>query len=692
MEAARRVPFALIILLGVAACGVVTVLPTAGVLVPLELAVGAYGTLLLPGAVILRLLGWPRSLAAALPGCAAWSLVALAPGLMLALLVEQGLVVAILWLLAVIAAGLLIGRGKPVEVDVGGWGPFLLFAAGLIGFSALVWLSSWNNIGDAVEHIARMRKLTELDPPRSLEDLGLLPPETGLHPGYAFPLWHAAGAVTVWISGLEETFMFRYWPSMLVLFAATAIYRAGRVMFGCRAAGAATCIGYLGLFAFPDGGVGYFSQLSYPGYISIFLFWPLVIERAFTYLQQGGREPLWTMAAASFIVTAIHPSYAPFMVMVIGGFLVARTVLTRNREDLRRLGFTLAALVLPFLLFLVWLYPIANSSASNISDASGHFGTLVGKTGGLVYMEPDWLTRGGPAAIAALLLLPLASAATRTRAAAFIAGGSLVVILTLIVPFFFTPFADVVSISQGRRFLFYLPWAFALAGGALVLARLRYFGVAGALAAGVLLHLKWPGDFQYHLERPGPGWLAWVAAAGALFVLVAGALKKVNLTYGNGWALPILIAGVLPIAVAGLDEMKINRNEPDFNRRLLTAVRENVTRDDVLLALPQRAYRLSAQVPIYIMAAYGGHGGDTIRNQHALRRRDANRFFNPKTTDEEAQEIVTKWDVQWVLVRKDEYYPRGFLDQFTPVYEDDHFALYPVDSAAQARTETSRTS
>jgi hypothetical protein len=682
-ESVRAVPFALLILIGVAACGIVTLLPSGHGLLPVKLAVATWGTLILPGAVILRLLGWPRSLAAALPGCAAWSVTAVAPGFVLMLLTDGGLVVAVLWLLSVIGAGLLIGRGKPVEIEVR-WSAILWFVGATAAFSALLWVGSWNNVGDAVEHIARMRKITELDPPRSLDELGLLPPGTGLHPGYAFPLWHATGAVIVWISGLEETVMFRFWPTALFPIAALAIYRSGRAMFGSAAAGIATCIGYLGAFAFPIG-VGYFSQLSYPGYISIFLFWPLIIDRTFAYLHEGGREPVWTIAAASFAVSAMHPSYSPFMVLMIAAFVVARILVVRDRAEVRRMGVSFAAVTVPFLLFLIWLYPAADSSASTIARAGEHFNTLLNMNGDLVNMKSEWLTRGGPIAIAALLCVPLASAATRTRAAVFIASASVVVILTLLVPWLFTPFAHVMSISQGRRLLFYLPFASALTGGALMLARFRYFAVAGALALGALLYEVWPGDFKYMLRDPGPGWVAWVAAAGALVVLGLGAAGKLNLRYGDGWALPIVIAFVLPVAVVGLREMKTGRPEPNrINNRLIAAVNEYVTRDDVILALPKTAYRLTAQAPVYIVAAAGGHGGDTVVNQHVERRLDAKTFFD-STNPAEARAIVDRWDPQWVLVRKDLPYPRAFMQQFTPVYEDKLFALYPVDPAVIAR-------
>jgi hypothetical protein len=685
--ALRGVPFALFVLASLAASVVVCLLPHVGLLTPVKLAAATYAVLVLPGAVILRLLGWPRSFAAALPACATWSVTALAPGFVLMLLTDGGLLVAALWLLFVIGIGLLLGRGKPVEMDLRPTPLSLSFVVGIVLFSVLTWLGSWINVGDAVEHIARIRKISELDPPRSLDELGLLPPDSGLHPGYAFPLWHAAGALEVWISGLEETYLFRFWPSVLVPFAACAVYSAGRSMFGSRSAGLATCAAYLGVFAFPYGGDGYFKLLDYPGYICIFLFWPLVIDRTFTYLREGGREPILTVAAASFAVTAIHGSYTPFMIMMLGVFLLVRTAVARDRGDLRRLAVMLGAVTIPFFLFLIWLFPIADSAASTVARGSLHFVTLVDRHGGLVNMKPEWLTRGGPAAIAALVLVPLASAAARTRAAAFIGGTSALVILLLITPWLFTPFAHVESISQGRRLIFYLPFAFALTGGALILARFRYFAVAGALVAAALLHLRWQGDFSYALKEPGPGWVAWLSAVGAVVVLAAGAAGKLNLRYRNGWALAIVVAFVLPLAVTGIDGMGILKREKrsGLNKQFVAAVDEYVTRDDVLLGMPKYAYRLSSLAPIYVAAVAGGHGGDTVQNKSTERRQDATAFFTPGTSQQELEDIVRRWHVQWVLVRKDMPYPREYLSRFPPVYEDERYALYPVDPAVLGR-------
>jgi hypothetical protein len=376
------------------------------------------------------------------------------------------------------------------------------------------------------------------------------------------------------------------------------------------------------------------------------------------------------------------------MILLLAAFLVARFIMARDRtDDLRRLAVMLGAVTVPFLLFLVWLFPAADSSASTISRAGEHFVSLVNMDGSLVSMKADWLTRGGPIVIAALACVPIAAAAGRTRAAAFIAGTSAVVILILIVPYFFTPFAHVMSISQGRRLAFYLPFAFALTGGALILARFRWFAVAGALLAGAWLHHVLPGDFKYMLRDPGPGWLAWVAAAGALVAIGLAATRKVNVRYGDAWSLAIVIAFVLPTAAVGAHGIKTYRPEPArINDNVVAAVNQYVAQDDVILALPKQAYRLSALAPVYIVAAAGGHGGDTTVNHHAERRLDAKTFFDSKDPAE-LQAILQRWDPQWILVRKDLPYPREFMKQYTPVYEDKVFALYPIDPATIARID-----
>ena len=73
-------------------------------------------------------------------------------------------------------------------------------------------------------------------------------------------------------------------------------------------------------------------------------------------------------------------------------------------------------------------------------------------------------------------------------------------------PFLFPRFSDLVSLSQSRRAAGFVPFAFALVGGAAVLARvLGALVLPVALAAGIVLQLASPGDFGTKLDARRPG-------------------------------------------------------------------------------------------------------------------------------------------------------------------------------------------
>ena len=71
-----------------------------------------------------------------------------------------------------------------------------------------------------------------------------------------------------------------------------------------------------------------------------------------------------------------------------------------------------------------------------------------------------------------------------------------------------------------------------------------------------------------------------------------------------------------------------------------------------------------------------------MRSGGSTRRRSS----TPRTR-QKLQAILERWDPQWILVRKDLPYPREFMQQYTPVYEDKVFALYPIDPATIARID-----
>src|SRR3954462_14059428 len=130
-------------------------------------------------------------------------------------------------------------------------------------------------------------------------------------------------------------------------------------------------------------------------------------------------------------------------------------------------------------------------------------------------LPPGGVGRGGAIAIAALVLLPLAALVPLRRWSAFVLGGSLAVLAVTLTSALFPTFADLVSISQARRAAGFLPFAFAFAGGLIVLTSLlRWVVLPVALIAGIVLQIAFPGDFGYRLHDGGPAYVTWAAVLG----------------------------------------------------------------------------------------------------------------------------------------------------------------------------------
>src|SRR5207302_1032078 len=101
---------------------------------------------------------------------------------------------------------------------------------------------------------------------------------------------------------------------------------------------------------------------------------------------------------------------------------------------------------------------------------------------------------------------------------AFVLGGMVLVLALELSSFLFPRFSDLVSLSQSRRAAGFVPFAFAVAGGAAVLTRgLRLFVLPVALAAGIVLQQVYPGDFELHYAHGGrPSLATWIALWGGI--------------------------------------------------------------------------------------------------------------------------------------------------------------------------------
>ena len=542
-----------------------------------------------------------------------------------------------LWLM--IAAGVAalpfaLRRGRP-RAD---W-----YWLGVLGVGVLVGLLLWRVLpdpsGDALFHLARVRKLWAFD------DLSLNAVDEfvdgGLHPGYAFPLWHAFLALVAKVAGVDPTDVVVHEAAVLTPLAFLVVYEAGAVVFRSRWLGIATLAGTLGLTAFASGSGGALRLLALPataGGRSLLV--PATIALVFTYLRHPSRGRLVLVATSGLVLAVVHPTYALFTLLVLAGYGVVRLLVAPG--ELRTLALAGGALAVGALVFLAWLFPTVQDTASFTPSSSTvqsrkhgfdrYPGQFIVSSESRFHLNPEVITRAGPVPLAALCLVPLALFAVRRRWAALVLGGTLAVLGVLLLDHVFAPFADAVSLSQARRLAGFLPVGFALAGGAAVLARLlSWVLLPAALAAGILLEWAWPGDFGYRLREGGPTLPVWIAAGGALVAVVLAVVLRERLPTleRTDWVPAAACAlFVAPLVVTG----GWSRPHPhqELNPGLVEALRTNTEPRQIVLADPETSYWIAAMVPVYIGVAPPTHVGDTKKNRPYERVRDWNAFLRGK--------------------------------------------------------------
>ena len=673
-------------------------LPETGFGLAIRLAASAACVLLVPGALLLRAIGWPASPGIAVAGSFALSLAIDAFGLALVFaaggsILLMGIVVASVSLVVAVPAALRIGTHpvEPVERRALG----AVFASGIL-VSAVVWWAAGPVNGDGFFHLGRARKLAELDVLNGLSSVNEFK-DGGLHPGYAFPLWHGVDALIARLAGVDVTEVLVYLPAVLVPLALLLAYAAGTAVFRSPFGGVALAAVQLANLGFAQNqanlaGTGLFETVSQPQAASHLLLAPAIVALGFTFVVEGGWTTLLCLGAASLGLTAVHASYTPYVVMLILGFLLARFVLIRAWEPLlTRAVIVLGTITAPLLLFLLAFYPVIQSSSSVTPSAAlrdqelANYGHIATKLGPWIGLAPEAISRAGPVVVAGLLAIPIAGLAARRLWAALVLGGGFLLLFMVLVPPVFTVLADLLSLSQARRIPEFLPVSFAVVGGCVVLARLRVWGVAAAAAAGVLLVLLYPGEFtstrgNFYIHG-GPSWAVWLGCVGALAALLYGAWRPRRGPEPGRWALVAALAFVLPVAVSGLSRVERASADNLLTPAVIQAVRADTSEGDVVFSDRATAYRIAAYAPVDINASSPGHVAVVRANHVFARARDARLFFgDDRLTDAEREAILQRWGADWVLVNKERSHPQQFLDRFPVVYDDDRFALYDVRS------------
>ena len=656
-----------VILLALPALLLARQLPAEGFGLGLRLAAATL-CLLVPGMLVARALRTP-GLAAGLSLSVA--LLAGALGVVFLLHTGIGVALAILAGAALVALPFAASRG-PARLPSGS-----LLVLGLgAAFAVALWQVAAPIEGDALFHLARVRKLWAFD------DLTLSAVtefrDGGLHPGYAFPLWHGFLALVAKLAGVDPALVVLHEASVLAPLAFALVYEAGVALFRSRSIAFSVVLAQAALIGLAPGKGGAYAFLALPATASRQLLVPAVLALVFAHLLAPRLAWLGCIAAGGLALALVHPTYAIFLCLPLAGFLVARALL--SHADHKPLGAALAALAVPSFAVALAIVPLVRATASNtptggeLRRAFTHYAGQIDVFSGTSYrLAPEVFGRGGAVAIAALLMIPLAALASRRRWAAFVLGGSIAVFAVTLVRFLFPRFADVVSLSQARRAAGFVPLAFAFAGGTAVLAELFSAAVLPfAFAAGVLLQAAYPGYFGYTFQGGGPALVSWVAALGGAAALIAAPFVRRVVEPLERRGLITAAAATLfvaPVAAhAATDWSAREPRRPELSPGLVRALNEILPEGATVFSDVETSYRIAAFAPVYVAAAPPGHVADTHENRPYARRRDIEQFF--RTGD---YLITSRYGAGWLVVNSS----RSRLEIDKPlVWADDRYALY----------------
>lgn len=676
------IPAAVVFLLGIS-----RLLPHTGFGLWVRLAAATL-VLLLPGMFVARCLG-QRSAAAAF----AASVTLVGAGLALTVALGASLNVTLAFLFAAGAVAFVWSlTGRELDgVPLPGAARFArgLVALGGIGLGVGIWFVQGAFTGDVFFHLGRIRKLETLHS-LSLHDVGEFR-HGGLHPGYAFPMWHAWLALVARLAGVAPTSVAAHEASILVPVALVLLFEMGWAIFRSIGLAVAVVIAQLAFKVFAPGHGGVYRFLWEPGSVATQLLVPAAVAFFFYFL----RKPTWPtavmLAATSGSLALVHPTYALFVAIPLAAFVIARALLTWGR-DLRTGILAFAVFGLPMALAFLWLEPVVQQTIpvspnpAQLAQNLHHYRSdLVVHSLARYSLSPARIDRNGVVTIVALLLVPLALLARRRRWAAFVLGGTVAVLGIELWPLVFPHFSNAVSLSQSRRLSGFIPFAVALAGGFAIISRFsRALALVGALGCGIWLQVAYAGDFGLRAPRTEPTIVVWIALYGGIAALVAGALLAWR-RYGDlpsfgshlrgGTAALAVLFLVLPVAVHGFSQWTpaVKRDKDALTPGLIHFLQHDVAPRSVLFSDLATSYRATAYAPVYVVAVPPAHAANTHPNELAKRRRAVLRFFMYPSLEE-----PRAWGAQWLILTRSGPVKVIEKDGLRPRYRDNRYVVFRV--------------
>jgi hypothetical protein len=184
-----------------------------------------------------------------------------------------------------------------------------------------------------------------------------------------------------------------------------------------------------------------------------------------------------------------------------------------------------------------------------------------------------------------------------------------------------------VTISQARRAIGFLPFAFAFAGGLALLSR-SLLAVPAALAAGIVLEQLWPGDFGTGTHG-GPSVVTWFALAGGALALGLGLWRAPRAPRERpGVAALAALLFVAPVAIHGFEHWSAaTPRDPTALPPALVAQIAHLPAQAVVIAAPWVSYEILADEPVYVVASELAHVAHTRANDPEARIKQVDRWL-----------------------------------------------------------------
>ena len=316
------------------------------------------------------------------------------------------------------------------------------FALGVVAAGVLFGIALWSIAGqldgDGLFHLARIRKLEAFDN-LGLESVNEFV-DGGLHPGYAFPLWHVLMGLVAWLAGVDAGAALLHEPSVLVPVAFVVAYEAGVAILRTAWAGIAALLAAVALTGLAPGRGGAYAALSLPATSSRHLLAPATGGRVLRLRQEAGMGGGAHRGSRLPRARARPPDVRDLRRRAPGAATsLARLVLARG--ELARGAAGLAFVLVPAAGVAAWLAPIVQDTASHSPSAAERARGLAHYPGQVdvfsadsFRLAPEMLGRAGAVAIAALVAVPLAAFASRRRWSAYVLGGAVALLAILLHP------------------------------------------------------------------------------------------------------------------------------------------------------------------------------------------------------------------------------------------------------------------